>query len=125
MPANAQPRSFGGGWECLRSYRRDGDECTAVIVPENAYATNRTYGNGWECSHGFLQVGDATCLEVVVPDGGYLDPSGRSWSCLREFNEVGDLCLEIILPENAYLVNNSYGSAWRCDRGYEDRKSVV
>lgn len=32
MPANAQPNSYGEGWECDRGYRRDGDECLAVMV---------------------------------------------------------------------------------------------
>ena len=53
MPANAQPKSYGEGWECDRGYRRGGDVCLAIVVPENAYATNRTYGAGWECLHGF------------------------------------------------------------------------
>ena len=86
MPANAQPKSYGEGWECDRGYRRDGDACLAVIVPENAYATNRTYGKGWECLHGFQEVDYAACLEVVVPEGGYLDPSGQRWRCLARLH---------------------------------------
>ena len=119
MPANAQAKSYGDGWECVRGFRRDGDACLAIIVPENAYATNRTYGSGWACLHGFQEVDGATCREVVVPDGGYLDPSGKSWSCLRGYMEVDDNCLKIVLPPNAYLASNSYGSAWLCDRGFE------
>lgn len=64
MPANAQPQSYGDGWGCDRGYRRDGDACLAIIIPENAYATNRTYGAGWECLHGFQEADDATCLEA-------------------------------------------------------------
>lgn len=119
MPANAQSKTYGEGWDCDRGYRRADDECLAVIVPANAFATNRTYGAGWECSHGFREVDDATCLEVVVPQGGYLDSSGKSWSCLRGHRKVGDLCEEVIVPANAYLSDETYGSSWLCDRGYE------
>lgn len=119
MPANATARSYGEGWECDRGYRRDADACLAVIVPENAYATNRTYGKGWECLHGFQEVDDAACFEVVVPEGGYLDPSGQKWSCLRGYMKVDDVCLKIDLPPNAYLSDRGFGSAWLCDRGYE------
>ena len=119
MPENAQPKRYGEGWECDRGYRRDGDACLAIIVPENAYATNRTYGTGWECLHGFQDVDEATCLEVVVPDRGYLDPSGKSWSCLRGYMKVDDLCREIDMPPHAFLADRGYGAAWLCDRGYE------
>ncbi|MEM8775087.1 MAG: hypothetical protein AAGF53_08635 [Pseudomonadota bacterium] len=119
MSAHATARSFGNGWECDRGYRRDGDACLAIIVPENAYATNRAYGSGWECLHGFQEVDDATCLEVVVPDGGYLDPSRQRWNCLSGYMKVDDLCLEIDLPPNTYLAGRGYGAAWLCDRGYE------
>lgn len=42
MPAHAQPKSYGEGWECDRGYRREDDACLAVILPENAFATTRT-----------------------------------------------------------------------------------
>lgn len=119
IPANAQPKSYGEGWECDRGYRRDGDKCLSVIVPENAYATNRTYGAGWECLHGFQEVDDAACLEVVVPEGGYLDPSGQRWRCLRGYIKVDGICLEVVVPDNAYLSADSYGAAWLCNRGYQ------
>jgi len=119
MPANAQYKSYGDGWECDRGFRRDGDACLAVIIPENAFATNRTYGSGWECLHGFQEVGDATCLEVVVPKGGYLDTSGQRWNCLRGYMKVDDVCLEVVVPDNAYLSTDSYGAAWLCNRGYQ------
>ena len=64
MPANAQPKNYSEGWECVSGFRRDGDARIAVFVPENADATNRTYGAGRECLHGFQEVDDAACLEV-------------------------------------------------------------
>ena len=60
-----------------------------------------------------------SCLEVIVPDGGYLDPSGNSWSCHRGYMKVDDICLEIVLPPNPYLADNSFGSVWLYDWGFE------
>ncbi len=119
VPENAKAKSYGDGWECNIGYRLRGDACTAVIVPENAYETNRTYGPGWNCHHGFRESDDATCVAVVVPEGGFLDPSGERWDCLRGFLKVGNTCQEVILPDNAYLSETSYRSAWECDRGFE------
>lgn len=119
IPKNAQPKGYIDGWECNGGFRQSGDECIAVVVPQNAYATNRTYGEGWECLHGFRQVDDISCTKIVVPQGGFLDPSGDSWSCLRGFTELNSACLKIVLPANAYLTNNSFGSLWQCERGYQ------
>lgn len=119
IPENASAKRFSEGWECNIGFRLAGDNCVAVMVPENAYGTNRTYGLGWECLHGFREVGKVACLAVAVPDGGFLDPSGERWHCLRGFLKVDDTCLEVVLPENAYLVDGTYGSTWECARGFE------
>lgn len=119
MPENAHAKSYGEGWECDLSYRLAGNQCVAVIVPENAYATNRSYGAGWECHHGFRDVNGDTCVEVTIPSGGYLDASGQQWKCLRGFRKVGKACEEIELPDHAYLSEDTYDSDWNCDRGYE------
>ncbi len=119
IPENASPQSYGDGWECDIGYRLDAGSCAAVIVPKNAYDTDRTYGRGWECFHGFRAEGEADCVAVVVPDGGFLDPSGERWHCLRGFIKRDDICQEINLPANAYLTDTSYGSPWVCDRGFE------
>ncbi|MGR3734631.1 hypothetical protein [Pseudophaeobacter sp.] len=119
VPANAHQKSYGEGWECDASYRLVDDACIAVIVPQNAYATNRTYGSGWECTHGFVEVGGESCAEIVVPDGGFLDPSGKRWGCLRGFRKIDDSCQKIVLPDNAYLTENVHGAVWQCVRGYQ------
>ncbi len=119
IPENAHAKKYGGGWECDLSYRLDGDGCVAIAVPENAYPTNRTYGSGWACLHGFVEVGGTSCTEVIVPEGGYLDPSGERWRCLRGYTRIDDSCQEIVVPDNAYLTNSTYGSVWLCNRGYE------
>lgn len=119
LPENAEARSYGDGWQCARSFRREGNECVAITIPTNAYATNRTYGSGWSCLHGFQEVDGANCVEVKTPEGSYLDPSGKSWSCLRGYTQVNDLCVEVVLPANAYLADNTFGSVWLCERGYQ------
>ena len=119
MPENASAKSYGDGWKCNIGYRLSGDLCAAVIVPENAYPTNRTYGPGWDCHYGFRVSDQTTCVAVIVPDGGFLDPSGERWRCSRGFLKIDDTCQEIVVPANAYLAATSRGSAWECDRGFE------
>ncbi len=85
IPENAKAKSYGDGWECNSGFRIDGEICVAVMVPEHAFATNRTYGAGWECLHGFVESPEATCIAVVVPNGAYLEPSGKSWRCARGY----------------------------------------
>ncbi len=119
MPENAHAKSYGDGWECDIGFRDEDEMCLPIVVPQNAYQTNRIYGAGWECMHGFKSDGNTACAEVIVPEGGYLDPSGQRWLCLRGFQKVGKGCLEIVLPKNAYLAKGLYGSEWACKRGYE------
>lgn len=119
LPENASPKSYGEGWECNIGYRLNEEACLAIVVPENAYETKRTYGSGWECLHGFRQTNESECAAVIVPDGGFLDPSGLRWHCLRGFVKLDDTCQKIDLPENAYLSNVTHGALWTCDRGFE------
>ncbi len=119
VPENATATSYGDGWKCNAGYRLSGDVCAAVVVPENAYPTNRTYGLGWECLHGFRENDEATCVAVIVPDGGFLDSSGERWHCSRGFLKIDDTCQEIVVPANAYLADTTYGPAWECKRGFE------
>lgn len=118
MPDNAHARSYGEGWECDRTFRRDGADCIPVVVPANAYPTKRIYGDGWACHHGYRETAAGACAQVVVPDGGYLDPSGANWSCLRGFEKRNAACVVLDLPENAYLSDSTYGRIWTCERGY-------
>lgn len=119
MPENASARSYGDGWVCNIGYRVIGDDCAAIVAPENAYETNRAHGSGWECHHGYRMVDETACVAVDVPEGGYLDYSGERWRCLRGFFEADDACHEVVVPENGYLVDAAYGNAWECDRGFE------
>ncbi|WP_422063322.1 hypothetical protein [Shimia sp.] len=119
IPENASAKKYSDGWECDLGYRLNGEICVSVEVPENAYATNHRYGLGWDCLRGFRREDRKTCVAVRVPDGGFLDPSGERWQCLRGFIKVDDTCQEVVVPENAYLIDATYGSDWDCERGFE------
>jgi hypothetical protein len=49
VPANAQAKQYGSGWDCKPGFRRDGAACAAIKLPENAYLSDDTYGPGWAC----------------------------------------------------------------------------
>lgn len=119
MPENESAKRYGKGWECHIGFRLIEETCNAVGVPTNAYETNRTYGPGWACLHGYRADDGNSCVEVIVPDGGFLGPSGERWHCSRGFLKVGNICQEIALPENAYLSDGSYRSGWKCELGFE------
>ena len=121
IPENASAKSYGDGWECDLGFRQSDETCAAITVPENAYSTNRSYGRGWECYHGFRAIDEVECSVVDVPEGGYLDPSGERWWCLRGYVKVDDTCQEIILPANSYLADSSFSetATWVCNRGFE------
>ncbi len=50
-PDNAHARSYGDGWECDRTFRRDGAACVPVVVPANAHL-NRTGNKNFQRSRG-------------------------------------------------------------------------
>ncbi|WP_299961063.1 hypothetical protein [uncultured Roseobacter sp.] len=91
MPVNAQPKSYGDGWECDRGYTRDGDACLAIIVSENAYFDDASYGPGWSCNRGFAESDDGR-QEIDLPDNAHLDRSGNRWECHRNFQRSQGRC---------------------------------
>jgi hypothetical protein len=117
MPQNAHAKSYGGGWECDRDYRKINETCAAVEIPANAYSTNASYGRGWECGRGYRKSVEA-CVPINVPANAYLNASGDTWKCNRGYRAVDEACLIVKVPENAYLVDSSYGLGWACGRGY-------
>ena len=117
VPENATARSHGSGWTCDPGYRKSGEECLPVIVPEDAYATSGDYGRGWDCRHGFREDSER-CLPVQIPANAYLDASGTGWRCNRGFSKADGGCVEIPVPENGYLVGGAYGPGWKCERGF-------
>ena len=58
IPANAQPKPYGSGWECKPGFRQDGAVCAVIKLPENGYLTDDTFGPGWSCKRGFKLEGN-------------------------------------------------------------------
>lgn len=116
-PQNAQARSYGGGWVCDLGFRVEGAECLALEIPENAYPTGRSYGTGWECDRGYDEVDGTSCNPIPVPANAFLRSSGYDWQCERGYRQERDTCVSIVLPEHAYLTEDTSGARWARDRG--------
>lgn len=99
--------------------------CSAIKIPANAFPTNDSYGRGWECKWGFKHIVN-TCKKIVIPPNGYLDANSYDWECLRGFRRASnhndsilkESCVRIEVPENGYLADSTFGSGWKCNRGY-------
>lgn len=119
IPENAARAQFGSGWECDQGFRKVGQVCEKVSIPDNAYPTNRSYGSAWSCNRGYRRSGD-TCVEVEIPENAYLNsPRGDDWECHRGYRK-GELgCEAIIVPENGYLTSSTFGIGWKCERGFK------
>lgn len=124
MPQNAQARSYGAGWVCDLGYRVDGAECLALDIPEHANPTGRSYGTGWECDRGYEEVSGTSCNPIPVPANAFLRSSGYDWQCERGFRQERDACVSIVLPDNAYLTDDTSGSGWTCERGFSASSSA-
>ena len=70
----AQP--VGDQWYCKSGYRRLGDRCDPISVPENATAV----GDHWYCNSGFRRVDDACQSFPVPPTLARLASAGRATS---------------------------------------------
>jgi len=46
---------------------------------------------------------------------------GSDWECKRGFRRQDDSCLEIKLPNHAFLANTTYGKGWECSYGYAEK----
>ena len=133
MPDNAHMSKFGSGWVCDHGYRKVGQQCEKIIVPENAHLTPKNpfdflnTGSGWECNKGYIK-SNGKCLKIAIPDHASLNQLGNGWVCDHGYRKVGQQCEKIIVPENAHLTpKNPFdflntGSGWECDKGYIKKK---
>ncbi|MEO0917829.1 MAG: hypothetical protein AAFY31_12745, partial [Pseudomonadota bacterium] len=117
-PENAQKRSYGSGWNCNIGYRVNDGICIELDIPENAYATGRSYGTGWACRRGFEEMDGKVCVAIFVPENAFLRSSGYDWQCHRGFRQDRESCVEINVPEHAYLIADNSGNGWECNRGF-------
>ena len=117
LPKNAQAKSYGSGWECVRGFIESKGQCEKIIVPPDAYPTSSSYGRFWECQRGY-KLKNETCVAIKVPTHGYLASYGDQWRCNRGYVAAEDDCVAVNVPENAYLADDSYGRGWECERGF-------
>ncbi len=97
----------GSNWYCKEGFRKVGNECEALIVPQNAFVS----GSNWYCKEGFRKVGNQ-CEALVVPDNAFV--SGSNWYCKEGFRKVGNECEALVVPQNAFVS----GSNWYCKEGF-------
>jgi len=69
---------------------------------------------------GYREV-DGSCVAIQIPANGYsVDSSpGSGWECDRGFRAVKEVCLAVVVPENAHLKTS--GTGWECNRPYNKR----
>jgi peptidoglycan hydrolase-like protein with peptidoglycan-binding domain len=106
IPANAFVS--GANWYCKEGFKRNGDQCDAVIAPQNAFVS----GANWYCKEGFKRVGDQ-CDAVIAPQNAFI--SGANWYCKEGFRRIGDQCEAVIAPQNAFIS----GANWYCRDGFK------
>ena len=53
-----------------------------------------------------------------IPENASAMQFGSGWTCDMGFRTDGDACVEIDLPENAFLRDTRYGRGWECDHGF-------
>jgi hypothetical protein len=61
---------------------------------------------------------------IPVPDNAFLRSSGYDWQCDRGYRQDRETCVPIVLPDNAYLTDDTSGSGWACDRGFTARSGA-
>jgi hypothetical protein len=88
MPENAEARNYGGGWNCALGYRVAGEECVAIDIPENAYATGRSYGSGWACRRGYEEAGGTSCERSRCPRMRSCDPPAMTGSAIADTGRI-------------------------------------
>jgi hypothetical protein len=112
VPANAQVKPYGSGWECKPGFRRDGAACAAIKLPANAYLSDDIYGPGWTCKREYKADGNS-CVAVKLPQNAYLPGSSYSddWECERGFRKAGAACVVVTVPKNGYLSDSSQSRA--------------
>ena len=76
---------------CEQGFRREGQGCVAILVPENASLVPR--GNGWVCNYGFRRNANS-CVTVVVPEHASLDEAGHVWKCNQGYVQRGQGCID-------------------------------
>lgn len=72
----------------------------------------------------FAVTATASAQKSGIPEHAYVTTTsyGKGWECQRGFRESGNKCIEVRVPENAYL--DDRGDQWQCRRGYRQEKDT-
>jgi hypothetical protein len=60
----------------------------------------------------------AEANEQIIPKNSHTKTYGNGWECNLGFQTVGNICVAIKTPKNAYLTNSSFGNGWKCNWGH-------
>lgn len=119
LPRNAHANAYGG-WECSRGFRQVEDACVRIRVPANAYLDS--FGRDWDCDRGYIKDDQGQgCKAVKLPANAHADDGGdfgTGWECDRRYLKVGDRCIRVLVPANAYYSEISLDRDWQCNPGY-------
>lgn len=69
---------------------------------------------------GFLS--GIVCAEDV-PKNAHSKRYGSGWDCDHGYIARNKECLEIVIPQNAYLSDYAYGKGWDCLHGFKEDKN--
>ena len=120
IPPNstASPYSLGG-WKCDSGYKKTGNTCVEINVPQNASLSPYDYIDGWKCDFGYLKAGKS-CDKIELPENASLNRYDVStgWKCNPGYKKSGSTCQKINIPQNASLSPYDYIDGWKCDFGY-------
>ncbi|WP_289007815.1 hypothetical protein, partial [uncultured Idiomarina sp.] len=82
------------GWSCNSGYKRQGNQCNKVKVPQNA-KINDYSPQGWSCNSGYKRQGNQ-CNEVKVPQNARINEySPQGWTCNSGFKASGSNCIKM------------------------------
>jgi hypothetical protein len=88
MPENAEARSYGSGWDCSLGYRLNGEDCVAIDVPENAYATGQSYGSGWACRRDYKKWAVYTARRSRCPRMHSFGPPASTGNAIVDIGRI-------------------------------------
>ncbi len=55
-----------------------------------------------------------------VPENAVASPSGMGWNCIAGFRQSGEGCQKVVIPDNAFATNLTYGKGWDCAYGFTE-----
>ena len=112
--ALAAPRhsiNLGNTWMCQNGYKKVGEACQKINVPDNAVAVD----DKWMCKNGYKKI-ENSCKKMFVPENAIA--VGDIWMCRHGFKKIGNGCAKSsVLPKNAIVI--AAGDRWQCKSAFK------